>query len=114
MLFKPRHIALIEGRVKTQTRRIWKRPAAKVGGIYPIKTKLFGQESAPVGWIRVLALRKEKLLEISHEDARAEGGYTRDEFLEIFSEIDNGRNWPYTELHVTVVTFMYLGKERPA
>jgi hypothetical protein len=114
MLFKPHHVLLIENRIKTQTRRVWKRRCVRVGGVYPVKLRLFGPGSEPHGWIRVLAIREELLLNISDEDAVAEGGYTRERFLESFADVDRGRHWPYTGLRVTVVTFEYVGRERPA
>jgi len=40
MLFKPEHKEMILNGTKTATRRVWKKPMVKVGGIYKAKTKM--------------------------------------------------------------------------
>jgi hypothetical protein len=113
MLFKERHVGPIERGEKTQTRRFWKGRCARVGGVYAIKLRLFGPGSEPVGWIRVTGIRSEFVNDISEADARAEGGYTKGEFLEALADVDRRRHWPYDYTRVTVVTFEYVGRERP-
>jgi hypothetical protein len=100
ILFTPRHVEMIKAGEKTQTRRVWKRPRAKVGAVHKVKTELFSKEHHCR--IRILGLRLERLADISEEDARAEGGYTVAEYIEIWREI-NGV-WNQDQL-VYVVTF---------
>ena len=44
MLFKKEHKEMILSGTKTQTRRIWKRPMVKVGGIYKAKLKMMSKD----------------------------------------------------------------------
>lgn len=100
ILFTPRHVEMIKAGRKTQTRRIWKRPRAKVGAVHLVKTELFSKEHHCK--IRILDVRRERLGDITEDDARAEGGYTVAEYIEIWREI-NGV-WNQDQL-VYVVTF---------
>jgi hypothetical protein len=70
-LFKPKHIEMILVGTKTQTRRLWKKPRARVGAIHQIKETLFGRSR---GAIQVLGVRKEDLLEITEEKGISESG----------------------------------------
>lgn len=100
MLFKPDHVMLIKLGIKTQTRRLWKRPMVKVGGVYKVKTKMLSKKSHCN--IRVTDLKIERLGCISEKGCHAEGGYTRSEFIEEWTRI-NG-SWD-PSLRVYVVTF---------
>ena len=71
ILFKPEHVDLILAGTKTQTRRIWKKPRAKIGAIHLAKTKMISKEF--FARLEILAVYQEKLSDISDEDARAEG-----------------------------------------
>lgn len=86
LLFKPEHIKLIQQGIKTQTRRIWKKPRCKTGSIHKAKTEMFSKEF--FAELFIIDIHKEYLLDISEEDAKAEGGYTREEFFKIWNEIN--------------------------
>ena len=108
LLFKPEHVEPILEGAKTQTRRTWKKPRVKVGGTYKAKTKLFSKEYFAL--IRVTGLRKEKLGDITPEDARAEGGYTIEEFREVWRHI-NGEWDPEQEVWVVEFEVLREAKE---
>jgi hypothetical protein len=104
ILFKPYHVEEIIAGRKTQTRRIWKRPRAKVGAVHLVKTELFSKEHHCK--IRILDVRRERLGDISEDDARAEGGYTVAEYIEVWREINGVWN---PDQDVFVVTFEVVG-----
>jgi len=70
---------------KTSTRRLWKTPHASVGKVHRIRETLFGPSQ---GRILIKEVHKEKLLDITEEEAQAEGGYTRQQFLKVWFEIN--------------------------
>ena len=72
-LFQKNHVKQIMLGTKTQTRRNHKRWRANVGAIHQVRTELFGK---PHCHIRILSRWEERLGDISHASARAEGGYT--------------------------------------
>lgn len=86
ILFTPNHVEMIKAGEKTQSRRIWKRPRAKVGSIHLVKTELFSKEHHCR--IRILDVRRELLGNITEDDARAEGGYSISEYIEVWREIN--------------------------
>jgi len=92
LLFKPEFVEPILRGSKTQTRRIWRRgPRVKPGGIYQARTKLFGK---PFALLKVTRIWKERLGDISDEDARAEGFTDRESFLAAFATINGiGPEW---------------------
>jgi len=85
MLFKPQHIPQILDGIKVVTRRIWKRPCAKEGGTYRVKTKLLSKEYFAL--IKCTKLYKQPLGEMTEHDAWIEGKYTLVEYKIIFKEI---------------------------
>ncbi len=100
LLFKTYHVEPILSGKKTQTRRAWKNPRAKVGSVHLAKTEMLaGTHFAKV---KILRVWKERLGDISPEDAQAEGGYTQRQFAEIFEAI-NGSYDP--DLEITAVEF---------
>jgi len=102
ILFKPEHIKLIQKGIKIQTRRIWKKPRCKPGSIHKAKTEIFSKEF--FAELFIIDVRKEHLLDISEKDAFREGGYTREEFLRKWDEI-NPKNPSSTNSEIYVVTF---------
>jgi hypothetical protein len=99
LLFKP-HVGLIIFGRKTQTRRIWDRPRAKPGAVHKAKTLLYSMDY--FASIRVIAVRKERLGDISLEDVRREGYESLEAFKEEWIRIN--RVWDH-ELEVYVVSF---------
>lgn len=102
LLFKPYHVKLIQDGIKTQTRRIWKKPRCKVGSIHKAKTKMLSKEY--FADLYIIDAHKEQLLDISEKDAWCEGGYTRDQFLNIWDEI-NPLHPSRSNPEVYVITF---------
>ena len=89
MLFKLEHKKMILEGTKTVTRRVWKKPMVKIGGIYKAKLKMLSKEY--FAKIRILNYTKQELGDMTDEDANKEG-YTdlmafHDKWIEI-----NG-NW---------------------
>jgi hypothetical protein len=85
LLFRSEHVTPILMGVKTQTRRIWKRCRVKTGHIYQAKT---GYRSGTFAFLRIKRVWKERLLDISDADARAEGYVSREAFLKAFMRIN--------------------------
>lgn len=79
MLFKEKDIELIRKGIKTEDIRRWKKPNVEVDKIYPVKSELnFFRE--PEIFIKILGIKKEKLGNISSEEASKEGFYDVREF----------------------------------
>ena len=110
MLFQEEHIEQIREGEKTQTRRDWASPQATAGNVYIASTELLTSHEEADCYIRVLDIRKEALGEITPYAAEREGGYTVEEFREVWREI-NGEWEPHKT--VTVVEFEYAGREHP-
>jgi hypothetical protein len=105
LLFKPEHVSLILSGRKTQTRRIWDRPRAKAGAVHKAKTLLYSRDYFAL--IRITAVRKERLGDISLEDVRREGYDNLEAFKEEWIRIN--RAWD-PELEVYVVSFELVGQ----
>ncbi len=105
MLFKPEHKELILTRHKTATRRVWKKPRVKVGGIYKCKLKMLSKDY--FAKIKVEALYKQALGEMDYVDALKEGYDSLDDFKKIWVEI-NG-SWD-DKLIVDVIEFELVEK----
>lgn len=97
MLFKPEHKEMILSGKKTATRRVWKRPMVKVGGIYKAKLKMLSRDY--FAKIKVTKLYKQCLFQMSLEDVKKEGYDTRIEFREIWTKINKSFD-PITEVCV--------------
>ncbi|MCK9571192.1 ASCH domain-containing protein [Candidatus Pacearchaeota archaeon] len=103
LLFKPEHVAPILAGTKTQTRRIWARKHANVGAIHLAKTKMLSKEY--FAKLEILDVYQEDLLDISDEDAKAEGYLSRDEYLVAFCRINKLGLGDLDNLMVWVVRF---------
>jgi len=89
MLFKSEHIQKIKNCQKIQTRRRISRfkkgpkrgkvvPPKRVGSIQPCQTRMYGKTKCH---IKILKLWCERLVDISKEDAFAEGQYTQEDYI---------------------------------
>lgn len=81
MLFTRPNIEKIRAGLKTETRRIWKVPHVKVGGVYRVRYSR--QFPADLGdpKIRVTSMRVESLGEIDHAAVLREGSGSLEEFV---------------------------------
>lgn len=102
MLFKPEHVEMIRSGRKIQTRRVWKRPMVKVGGIYKVKTKMLSKEYHCL--IEVTGLRQETLCQIEHKDAMKEGYGSIPEYMDVWERINGSGSWQ-PDLEVYVIDF---------
>lgn len=106
ILFKPEHVTPILEGTKTQTRRIWKRPRAKVGSIHLAKTKMLSKDY--FARLRILAVYEERLMDITDDDAKAEGYHDRECYLRAFfriNKIDKSAQGLFLVMPVHVVNF---------
>ncbi|MCJ2513450.1 MAG: ASCH domain-containing protein [Candidatus Thermoplasmatota archaeon] len=91
MLFKDYHIEMIISGSKIETRRIWTKPHVKIGGIYPIQTKMF-QKKNECKLIKVNYIFKQKLKDVTNDQADKEGYSNLNEFKKAFKNITNSWN----------------------
>ena len=73
MIFTKENIELIRQGKKTETRRIWKKPHVKVGKTYQCRTSRYAKTPEDSLYIKITAMRKERLGEITPEAAKREG-----------------------------------------
>ena len=106
MFFKEAMRKKIEEGKKTVTRRPWSRPMAKVGGIYQVRITQYKKGYHFL--IKVLDLKKQKLGDMTLEDAKAEGFESIKEFGDYWTKINGfyDRNE-----EVTVITFRKCTQE---
>lgn len=107
MLFKNHHVKMIENGTKTVTRRQWKTPHAVEGRIHPVQVKMY-QPKSECPKIKILKVYTQPLGEMTEEDARKEGGYTLEQFKEIWLKINRVPLDPDEVVHV--VEFEYIGE----
>ncbi len=100
MLFKLEHKEMILNGTKTATRRVWKRPMVKVGGIYKAKLKMISKDY--FAKIKVTKFFKQKLKDMTQQDCEKEGYFEMGEFRNIWIKI-NG-SWK-EDLIVDVIEF---------
>jgi len=110
MLFQEEHIEAIRAGEKTVTRRDWESRQVKEGGVYIASTEMFTSHDEADCYIRVTNVHEEELCAMTPGDAEREGGYTLDEFRDLWAEL-HGR-WKPTQT-VTVVKFEYVGRQHP-
>jgi hypothetical protein len=86
LLFKPQHVEPILNGTKWQTRRIWGRPRAKEGSIHLAKTKMLSKEY--FAKIFINRVFRQKLRDMTEEDALAEGYPSREAYYDAFCRIN--------------------------
>ena len=105
LLFKPKHEKPIKTNVKTATRRRWRRCRVKVGSIHKCQMKLFSKDY--FAKVRILKAYQQPLCDMRAKDYKAEGGCTKQEFIDIWTKI----NGSYDPLEVVwVVEFETVGE----
>lgn len=109
MLFRNEHIEQIRAGEKTATRRTWDRRHVRPGGTYIASTEMFTSHTEADCYIRVTDIRIERLGDMTETDAQAEGGYSLEEFREVWRDINGG--WD-PAIDVYVVEFEYAGRTR--
>ena len=97
MLFKTEHKEMILNGTKTSTRRAWKKPMVKVGGIYKAKLKMISKDY--FAKIKVIKLFKQRLGDMDQEDILKEGYSFNYEFMDVWNKI-NGIYDPILEVYV--------------
>ena len=106
MLFKPEHLKMILNGTKTATRRVWKRPMVKVGGIYKCKTSMLSKDY--FAKIKVTKLYKHGLYFMTEGDAIKEGYDCIRDFEKIWIKINGVWN---PNLIVYVIEFEVIKDE---
>ena len=105
MLFKPNHIDLIKQGIKTETRRAWKgKPKVKISKFYPIMRDYRHKHNSDDGYILIKTLLQQRLGDMTEQEATAEGGYTLEEYKQIWIGIHG--SWNDDEI-VWVVDFEF-------
>lgn len=100
MLFKQEHKKMILDGTKTATRRFWKKPMVKLGGIYKARLHMLSKEY--FAKIKVINLYEQELGSMTDEDAIKEGYKDVDDFREIWIKI-NG--WWNNDVIISVIEF---------
>jgi hypothetical protein len=101
LIFKKEHIELILQGKKTQTRRTH-RHSLRIGGVYDIKVNYYQREGHK---ICILRRYKQRLGDITPEEALKEGGYTIEEYRKVWRRINGA--WDPDQV-VTVYEFRLL------
>ena len=73
MIFTKANIELIREGKKTETRRIWKKPHVKVGKTYQCRTSRYAKTPEDSPYIKITAMRKEKLGKLTPDGITREG-----------------------------------------
>jgi hypothetical protein len=94
MLFKAYHIYPMMIGLKTQTRRFWKKPHAKVGGSYDATLKMFYEPEDVLGRLYVEQLYRQPLGMMTEKDAWEEGGYDRKNYYDVLAEVNHMKMSP--------------------
>lgn len=112
MLFKDYHIPMIRSGSKTATRREWDENYAgpSVGSVVAATTELFVSLEDADCFIRITDRYRQRLEEMTEEDAMAEGDYLDlYDFKQAYEDVyGEGSFDPWKE--VEVVEFEYVGK----
>lgn len=102
LLYKPYHVHPILAGLKTETRRFWKKPRARVGATHKAKTQMMSKDYFAL--IYITGVRQERLGNIGMLGAWAEGGYTLPEYRVLWKEINGPGSWD-PDREVWVVRF---------
>ena len=73
MIFTKDNMTLIREGKKTETRRIWKKPHVKVGKTYQCRTSRYAKTPEDSPYIKIIAMRKERLGELTPDGITREG-----------------------------------------
>ena len=92
MIFQLEHIQMIQNGKKTETRRIWKFPHVSIGNYYPIMRNYREKHREEDGYIRIRNVVHVYLEDLDSKSAVAEGGYTVEQFKEIWKKINGEWN----------------------
>ena len=106
ILFRPEHAELILSGRKTQTRRIWKKPRARVGSIHLAKTKMLSKDY--FARLKICGLAAERLGDISEDDAQAEGYPSVFVYLKEFQKINKIPDKDFVGMLNTIVYVVYF------
>ncbi len=87
MIFTKDNVERICRGAKTETRRLWKGPHVRVGGVYTVRSDRFAPASPSMPRIRVIALEQERLGELTEDGARREGVASVAEFRSLWTEL---------------------------
>ncbi len=87
MLFSKKHIKQIITGDKTQTRRRSDTKGVKIGNSYRACESIFTKREDSPAYVVVTDVYKERLGDLSEEDAKKEGGYTVEEFKNVWLDI---------------------------
>ncbi|MHA1595821.1 MAG: ASCH domain-containing protein [Candidatus Baldrarchaeia archaeon] len=106
MIFRKEFVKpILEGK-KTQSRRKWKKPLVKEGRIYKARTSYTSDYFAEILVNRVF---KQKLGEMTEEDAKKEGCESLEEFKRVWERV-TGEKWNPDE-EVWVVEFSVVNRK---
>ncbi len=108
ILFKHTYIFPIFIGLKIQTRRTWEKARIKPGSVHLAKTEMISKQF--FARLRVLEVYQERLGDMTEQDAWEEGGYTLDEYREIFQRIYGF--WDDNRIVLTV-KFEIIDKREP-
>lgn len=85
ILFKREFVDPILSSAKTESRRRWKRPLVREGGVYWAATG-FRREDR-FAKLRVKYVRRQRLGDVTEEDAKKEGCSSLEEFREVWRRV---------------------------
>jgi hypothetical protein len=103
MIFREEHMELILRGMKTVTRRRHKYPR-KAGKVYRTKKDWYHYRDV---WILITRVYRQRLVDVTEDDAQKEGGYTLEEFKKLWERINGG--WDPDEV-VWVYEFKVVDK----
>lgn len=86
MIFTPSSIEKIKSGQKTETRRIWKRPHVKVGGVYGTRASRRDKETGSTR-IRVTEVRQEFLGDVDSGATHREGFSSVEDFMAVWKQL---------------------------